>query len=339
MKIKTKLQIIIIFTIVVFTTIILLNLWWQKQADLLNKKEELVRELSFFVFERAQVRDEYLMYGEKRSKVQWFLMHKKLQELLDKMSGIFTDKDEKAILNSFTGFHNKTGKLFEQLIRHDESIAGSDAASRELRERLVSQMMVSAHSQYLEGLKLQNIIGRKAEYQHELLHLYGNIAYGFLAVLIITFAVILIRAITHPLAKLQEGTKIIANGNLDYKVGTNAKDEIGQLSRAFDAMTENLKTITASRDELNREIEERKLAEQALERSNRELEQRLHEIKTLRGILPICSYCKKIRNDKGYWEQLEMYIHDHSEAEFSHGMCDDCAKKAMEEFEEFKKKD
>ncbi len=51
------------------------------------------------------------------------------------------------------------------------------------------------------------------------------------------------------------------------------------------------------------------------------------EIKTLRGILPLCSSCKKIRNDEGYWEQIESYIRDHSEADFSHGLCPDCAER------------
>lgn len=53
----------------------------------------------------------------------------------------------------------------------------------------------------------------------------------------------------------------------------------------------------------------------------------LQEIKILSGFLPICASCKKIRDDKGYWNQIESYIRDHSEAEFSHGICPDCAKK------------
>jgi DNA-binding NtrC family response regulator len=57
------------------------------------------------------------------------------------------------------------------------------------------------------------------------------------------------------------------------------------------------------------------------------LEQKIEEINTLKGLLPICSYCKKIRDDKGYWESLEVYIGDRSGAEFSHGICPDCAKK------------
>ena len=56
------------------------------------------------------------------------------------------------------------------------------------------------------------------------------------------------------------------------------------------------------------------------------------EIQELKGILPICSYCKKIRNDSGEWEVLEHYISGHSEAKFSHGMCPDCAKEHYPQF-------
>ena len=51
------------------------------------------------------------------------------------------------------------------------------------------------------------------------------------------------------------------------------------------------------------------------------------EIKTLQGIIPICAICKKIRDDKGYWNLLEAYIEDHSDASFSHGMCPECSDK------------
>ena len=54
------------------------------------------------------------------------------------------------------------------------------------------------------------------------------------------------------------------------------------------------------------------------------LEQTLREVKTLRGILPICSYCKKIRNDQGYWDQVDVYVQAHTEADFSHGICPAC---------------
>ena len=53
------------------------------------------------------------------------------------------------------------------------------------------------------------------------------------------------------------------------------------------------------------------------------------EVKTLGGMLPICSHCKKIRDDKGYWNQLEAYLNEHTDAEFTHGICPDCAKEAF----------
>ena len=87
------------------------------------------------------------------------------------------------------------------------------------------------------------------------------------------------KAVTGPIQKLHKGTEIIGSGNLDYKVGTDAKDEIGQLSRAFDEMTGSLKKTTTSIDNLNKEITGRKKAEEALrdyatqlERSNKELD-------------------------------------------------------------------
>ncbi len=58
-----------------------------------------------------------------------------------------------------------------------------------------------------------------------------------------------------------------------------------------------------------------------------ELQEAFKKVKTLSGFLPICANCKKIRDDKGYWNQIEEYIRDHSEAEFSHGICPGCAKK------------
>jgi PAS domain S-box-containing protein len=75
------------------------------------------------------------------------------------------------------------------------------------------------------------------------------------------------------------------------------------------------------------DIGTRKQMEQEREKLIAQLQESLAEIKELRGILPICSSCKKIRDDQGYWTQIESYIGKHSDAQFSHGICPDCAKK------------
>jgi len=74
-----------------------------------------------------------------------------------------------------------------------------------------------------------------------------------------------------------------------------------------------------------RDIAERKRAERERERLVGELQRLLGEVKTLSGLLPICSYCKKIRDDKGYWNQIELYIGQRSSANFTHSVCPDCA--------------
>ncbi|MBW2127201.1 MAG: hypothetical protein JRH08_16390 [Deltaproteobacteria bacterium] len=75
------------------------------------------------------------------------------------------------------------------------------------------------------------------------------------------------------------------------------------------------------------DITERKKAEEERNKLILELQETLSEIKILKGIIPICASCKRIRDDKGYWNQVEAYIRDHSEADFSHSICPDCMKK------------
>jgi len=65
-------------------------------------------------------------------------------------------------------------------------------------------------------------------------------------------------------------------------------------------------------------------------RLRREVEKAMGEIKQLRGLLPICAWCKKIRNDAGLWEQVELYVRSHSAAEFTHGVCPDCYAKLQD---------
>ncbi|OPY92908.1 MAG: putative diguanylate cyclase YegE [Syntrophaceae bacterium PtaU1.Bin231] len=75
----------------------------------------------------------------------------------------------------------------------------------------------------------------------------------------------------------------------------------------------------------DRDITLRRQAQEEREQLIAELQKALSEVKTLSGLIPICASCKKIRDDRGYWNQIESYIREHSDAEFSHGICPDCA--------------
>ncbi len=109
-----------------------------------------------------------------------------------------------------------------------------------------------------------------------------------------------------------------------------------ELKRAYEDLEIKVKErtaeLSAANEALKEEISQRRKAEEEREKLIRELQQALAEVKTLSGLLPICASCKKIRDDKGYWNQIEVYIRDHSQAEFSHGLCPECAIKLYPEY-------
>ncbi|MFH2053599.1 MAG: HAMP domain-containing protein [bacterium] len=152
---------------------------------------------------------------------------------------------------------------------------------------------------------------------------------------ILAFGVVLLaqrfsRHLTRPLRELAEAAEGIAGGRYDQRVRVTSRDELGTLESAFNAMAGNVSQAQARLEvkisQLDREIRERKEAEAQREKLISELQNAASEIKSLRGIIPICASCKKIRDDQGYWNQLETYLIEHSEAEFSHGLCPDCLK-------------
>ena len=94
---------------------------------------------------------------------------------------------------------------------------------------------------------------------------------------------------------------------------------------------ERTTNLEIKNEQLMTEIAQRKEAEGAREQLILELQDALLKIRTLSGLLPISATCKKIRNDRGYWEQIEVFIRDHSEADFSHSICPECTKKLYPE--------
>lgn len=87
--------------------------------------------------------------------------------------------------------------------------------------------------------------------------------------------------------------------------------------------------LEASRDTYSRLLREKN---KALQHEKELLEKAASDIKTLSGLIPICCHCKKIRNDEGYWQQVEIYVHERTHADFSHGICPECFEKLYPQF-------
>jgi DNA repair exonuclease SbcCD ATPase subunit len=97
-------------------------------------------------------------------------------------------------------------------------------------------------------------------------------------------------------------------------------------------ISERTRELDEANGRLVLEIEERKRTEAEKEQLIAQLQKAMQEVKVLSGFLPICASCKKIRDDSGYWSQIEEYISKHSNALFSHGICPDCVKKLYPDF-------
>ena len=111
------------------------------------------------------------------------------------------------------------------------------------------------------------------------------------------------------------------------------------LRHPYECLRARQEELTKINKKLETEIDFRKKVELDKEAVISELKKAVSEVKSLRGILPICSFCKKIRNDEGYWDQVEVYVQKHSAVDFSHGVCPNCLQKHYpEEFEEVMEK-
>ena len=130
------------------------------------------------------------------------------------------------------------------------------------------------------------------------------------------------------------------------QISSSFPGEWSQLVRNFNEMSTRLRSshdnleervrertteLTAVNEHLTKEIAERRNAEEAREILIGHLRDALAEVRTLQGFIPICSGCKKIRDDEGYWQQVETYIQERSDAQFSHSICPECAEKLYPE--------
>jgi hypothetical protein len=134
------------------------------------------------------------------------------------------------------------------------------------------------------------------------------------------------RADLEPVEDLEAVAKVLRNRHRSggFTFETTLKSKFG----ARIPFEVNTRVFTMRGDEvllsIARDITDRKQAQAAREKLIGELKEALAHVKSLKGLLPICSWCKRIRDDKGYWLEVEAYLHDHSEMDFSHGICPEC---------------
>lgn len=174
-----------------------------------------------------------------------------------------------------------------------------------------------------------------------------------LIILVVTIilGVVVTRKITHPILQLNQATQEMSRGQWEKIENNTRLKEVSQLTNSFNQMARQLSEtlgtleqrvrertseLTSVNKQLQVEIADHKKTEAKRERLITELQEALENVKMLRGLLPICAHCKRIRDDDGQWYDVAVYVREHSEAEFSHGICPKCMTEFYSEFLENK---
>ena len=303
MRIKTRIKLGIILSLVLAVTIALLIFLAARTVNETNRLEGIASEAVKGVAEMKIITHEYLLHPEERSLMQWRSKYDSLSKHLT--VGHFKNPDEKIAADQIFKNLERFKTVFSALItglRKGETPGNQESSAfRELQDRLMGELLVKSQLAVSLAFQLhQNIDAKSVTTQKRFSFL------TLLLLLILTVAIIGIllwvnRSIARPIAKLERDTQTIGSGNLDHKVGTPAKDEIGELSRAFDKMTQDLKETTTSIVELNKEIDERKQAQKTV-REEKEFSESL--IDTAQVIILVLDTEGRIVRFNPYMEDL-----------------------------------
>lgn len=272
-NIKNKLYISAGISIILIIIVSSLALVTSKRIIEGSKRNELLDNVRAAITELNLITYDYLLHREKRMEEQWNLRYNSMAELLED-----TEKEEamKLIHSEYASLSN----LFSQVVanyQNTQKLIQEGASQKEidsvlhLEEGLVSQLLIRSYSIATEVSKLTEQVQSEVLETQKIASNTTLILMLVLAVTVATTSSVVARSILKPLNELTRSTEIIGKGNLEHKVDVKTKDELSQLAAAFNKMTKNLKETTTSRDELNKEVAERKRAEKEVLIVNNEL--------------------------------------------------------------------
>lgn len=258
--------------------------WESDKSNEFSRQRLVVGQIAKAVFELTLVGHEYHTENSiLRTKTQWLKRYQSLPLLFQETR--FQYQDNIQYLARLMLTHQNLGYLFSRLKQARDNPDVRGEANRELVTMLSGQMRSKLHEMLAYTDRLVHSIAQKEKELNRQTRLYALISAGLIAALSALSSWFISMGILNPVARLRLGAEIVGKGDLSYKVGSGAKDEIGELSRAFDAMTDNLQQVTASREELSHEVKFRKQIQRNLEKTSEQLKHNhalIHGIERLR---------------------------------------------------------
>ncbi len=287
MKIRTNLLLLSVSFVIFISAIgfIMFNTFGQINREI--KKSQMVHSMVKEIFDLNIVTYEYLMHKEKRMQIQWQLKYNSIGGLFERMRNQEIHPENVPIIDSMTADYKIFGDLISQLQvyfskrkelnEENKFQGGMSLLTPYEEERYVAAILMKSHRISSEAFRLSNMIGKNVILVQQRANLI--IMFSIIGVVVLSsfISFLTIKAITGPINKLVKGTKIIGKGDLEYKFDLGTKNEIGHLATSFNKMTKNLHKIIVSRDELEKEVTERKQAEEKIKEYSENLEQMVEE--------------------------------------------------------------
>jgi signal transduction histidine kinase len=277
MKISAKLMLAVFVPVVVALVVCVTLAVTYRAMAVAHENGDIVRQVRSSISELNHLLFSYVTYREDRPKQQFLSECDSLTRLI---AGIrLRDPEQQRLLEDVRLGTRAMKDPFLKLVSMTDlpGPAGSDDSSKEVEELLVGQLLTRSHRADTSASLLRSLVDDEIYGIHAsttaLIFFVVTLATGLLTFMLVRTR----RRITTSLAKLHKGTEVVRSGNLDYTIKVERDDEIGELSRAFNQMTGSLKEVTVSKSDLEREVVERKRAEEALREAHDELERRVQE--------------------------------------------------------------
>lgn len=278
MKIRTQFIISLIFfgaMLITLTVSLVVNNGWiaryNQQEDIANNIERSARELGY-------IANSYLLYGESQQRGRWESEFNALSSSLSKLGQV--GAEEQAVVDDIKASIVRLKAIFTEV---GDSIENSSRTpggffDREFIRVSWSRIEVQNQGIVFNASRLFNILDNRLDETKQTITTLLFVLVGVFAVYVFSNYLLLFRRTLKSISELRAGTKVIGSGNLDYSVPVGHNDEVGDLSRAFNQMTAELKSVTASKAELETEIDQRKKAEEALRTNETRLRLMLEQL-------------------------------------------------------------
>ncbi|MBF0368473.1 MAG: response regulator [Magnetococcales bacterium] len=278
MTIKSTYRIGSLFAVVVMLTIGLILLGATERIGRMSQLGIAAGEIVKSAAELEHLTHTYLMHHESRAKTQWYARHTTLKNLFRQIPPV---PEEAQVLGRIQNHHKSLLQLFGPLTTlHDLRLThggiGQDSLQQEQENRLTGQLLTNLEAMLTDAFRLDH---RMHANIREAQQLANWIALGSLLTLtgVVVLFSFLGRKVSRAMGELCQGVEIIGQGGLDHQIPVLARDEIGQVAQAFNQMATRLKSMTVSREELAREMDQRRLVERALRRE-RDLAQKYLDV-------------------------------------------------------------